>query len=662
MGKGENGKSSEYRRRSSAILIQITALVVIVALISGGASLLIFRRSQNRMIENSKDKLVETEAGVIASSHQFVPDISSMMWRNLAVPEYSPEELASAAAAGEITPSQEAANDLLKSMVDTNFFEIDAVVEAVPPSDENPNAVIVLSSNDDYMYEDLPEELKTLVEKDGDTYRLLEDGVPELGLKGEHLVTTHVSEAGNSGSALWYFDFKPMGRELAAIDAFYNKESGYINKVLGVVVGGSVLALVIITFFILSWLIRNRINKPIDELCAAAEQVMDGDLDVKVPVRKGEEFAGLKTVFNNMLRNLNALFVRLAGQDGPDIDVLERKPVTDGKKHRGRSRIPIYVTCLIAIVFIVSGVLSFMAFSRSQNRLIEKSKEYIVRRHATLVASAHDFFEPLLDKTYMAGDTLIRTDASPEELQKYLTQVLEALDKKEMNDLIYNTSAVLRDVVRTGLYGAQVAITFVPPRPPLMTEPANFMSSNDEFFFMEIPESFRELAENEDIKNEGYRGRIDDKNIYMLFEDGIPELKMEGETLTILLFQELALPGGSTAITQWYYINVPMGEELAAIDEFYSKESNAALLQAGVVLAVSLIVLVLISYFVLNLLIRKNITAPIDELADAAEKVMEGNFNVEVPVRKGEQFEGLKRAFNEMLKTIRDIANKNEDA
>ncbi|MBN1288086.1 MAG: HAMP domain-containing protein [Actinobacteria bacterium] len=51
------------------------------------------------------------------------------------------------------------------------------------------------------------------------------------------------------------------------------------------------------------------------------------------------------------------------------------------------------------------------------------------------------------------------------------------------------------------------------------------------------------------------------------------------------------------------------------------------------------------------------ITEPIDELADAAEQVIAGNLDMEVPVRRGEEFEGLKNAFNEMLRNIRKITS-----
>jgi len=60
-----------------------------------------------------------------------------------------------------------------------------------------------------------------------------------------------------------------------------------------------------------------------------------------------------------------------------------------------------------------------------------------------------------------------------------------------------------------------------------------------------------------------------------------------------------------------------------------------------------------ISFFVLSYLIRRRITEPIDELAAAAEEVVQGNLEVEVKVHEGGEFEGLERAFKEMVESFR---------
>lgn len=71
--------------------------------------------------------------------------------------------------------------------------------------------------------------------------------------------------------------------------------------------------------------------------------------------------------------------------------------------------------------------------------------------------------------------------------------------------------------------------------------------------------------------------------------------------------------------------------------------------------AACIIVLAFITFFILSYLIRKRIAKPIDELGEAAGKVMEGDLDIEVPLRKGEDFGNLKKAFNGMISSIRDV-------
>ncbi|MBN2168491.1 MAG: HAMP domain-containing protein [Actinobacteria bacterium] len=658
--KGNKRSDAKYRRGRSLILFQITVLVLVVVLISGGANLIIFRRSQNNLIEESKKKLIETEASVIASSHDFVsgflPDFPAYKEVAAQEPSVIKSDLSSAVAEGRTAPIQQATNEVLKNMVDTGFFELDAVVEAVPPTETGPGGLIIFASDNSFMYKELPRELADLVENNGKSYTLLKDGVASLGLDGEHLVTFYKNKSNPAGVTTWYFDFKPMHQELAAIDDFYSNESSYINIVLASVVGGSIIVLAIITYLILSWLLKRKITKPIDELAAAAEQVMEGDLDAKVTVRAGEEFEGLKAVFNRMLDSINAVFMK--SDEGESIEESAEKitpAAGELKKHKTRSRILIYITCLITIVFISSGIISFVVFSRSQSRLIQKSKEYIVRQHATLVASAHDFFGVFLEAKMFSTDQGGVDLATPEGTLKFLQESANALVTKTPSPAIDSISEVVRKVAETGLYEATSAVMVIPPTPPLVTKAIVFAASNSDDMFMELPETLSNLSNIEGMEDSGFNGKLNDHNAYFYFENGIPELGLEGETLVTFNSQEIVAAGSGMNISTWYYDFIPIGEEFEAINSFYSQENRNAMLQTGLVMLISTIVLIAISFFVLSYLIRKRITEPIDELADAAEQVANGNLDVQVPVRKGEEFEGLKNAFNEMIKSIRII-------
>jgi len=60
----------------------------------------------------------------------------------------------------------------------------------------------------------------------------------------------------------------------------------------------------------LIYLQGGRFTEPIDELSAAAERVMEGDLEVEITVREGEEFEGLKRVFRDMVDSIKRMIER----------------------------------------------------------------------------------------------------------------------------------------------------------------------------------------------------------------------------------------------------------------------------------------------------------------------------------------------------------------
>ena len=65
-----------------------------------------------------------------------------------------------------------------------------------------------------------------------------------------------------------------------------------------------------------------------------------------------------------------------------------------------------------------------------------------------------------------------------------------------------------------------------------------------------------------------------------------------------------------------------------------------------------------ISFFVLSYMIRRRITEPVDQLAAAAEQINEGNLDVDIAVHEGGEFEGLERAFKQMVDSWRTYIDK----
>lgn len=73
---------------------------------------------------------------------------------------------------------------------------------------------------------------------------------------------------------------------------------------------------------------------------------------------------------------------------------------------------------------------------------------------------------------------------------------------------------------------------------------------------------------------------------------------------------------------------------------------------------VAALIVIAISYLYFSYLIRREITKPIEELEQVATEVMDGNLDVELEVREGEEFENLKRSFMAMVESIRSIIGR----
>lgn len=326
-----DSKPGEKKRSGrSVILIQITALVVSVFLIAGIVSLVVFNRSLNHLVQRSKEKLIASDAQIICSAHKYVADLVAQIQTlsgQMTSIEQSGRDYLQAIATRTISPTQASLNVLLDDMIEDNLMGIDITMFVIPAISGITKAPLVfMSSEDDLIYKDVPDYISDLTEieeedntplrarvDDKNTYVFLENGVPEFGLKGPYLVTTYYFTVEGSSNALLFYDFKPMKDEIAAVNDYYRKEKNSVYAVLGVVIGVTAFVLILITFFVLSYLIRKRITRPIDELETAAAKVMEGDLDVEVPIRSGEEFGNLKRAFNEMIRSIRDVITRATG-------------------------------------------------------------------------------------------------------------------------------------------------------------------------------------------------------------------------------------------------------------------------------------------------------------------------------------------------------------
>lgn len=303
----ENIKA-DFKRKRSRILYQITVMIIVVLVAAGLASFFFFCGSQNRLVEKSVDKLIESEAGDFSSTYGVVTDfVATEYEQRFADPEVV-EGFVTAVMNEELTQEQEELSQLYQQMIDEGLIGTTLMISLLPPGEIFTDTIVIASSDESLIYEwQVPAYVLKALEEE-EPYIYMEDGIPELGFEGEQLILLKKYEGAQD--LLWFMAVRPMAEDVREINEFFDEEKSKTNLVLVLVIAGSVILIIIITFFVLSYLIRKQITEPIDELSAAAEQVMEGDLDVDVNVREGEEFEGLKRVFKEMIDSIKLMIER----------------------------------------------------------------------------------------------------------------------------------------------------------------------------------------------------------------------------------------------------------------------------------------------------------------------------------------------------------------
>lgn len=309
--------NKKHATARSRIMWEVTLLVWFVFTLSAILTALFYRSSSNNLIEKSKEKLIATEANNISTSFQFSNQLTTKL-AQATLPKSNQAEMATAVLTKTPAPIQLEANKVMKDYVEQETMGIkmvNIVLPSTPPA--IPEPLIIITSHQELVFNDVPESVMKIVEG-GKDYGFIEKGIPEWNMDQEQLVV--VTQAGEGyaqgeDQLVYAVGVKPMHEELKSIDDYYANENNKINTFLAAVIGISVTALFLITFVILNYLINSRITKPIDELSEAAEKVLEGDLDVEVPIRENEEFANLKKAFNEMIAHIRKMISRASGEE-----------------------------------------------------------------------------------------------------------------------------------------------------------------------------------------------------------------------------------------------------------------------------------------------------------------------------------------------------------
>ncbi|MBN2027138.1 MAG: HAMP domain-containing protein [Actinobacteria bacterium] len=624
-------QASRHGRTRSAIIVRITILVSAVIILSAMLTILLVRNSQRNLADKCTDCLLQTVAQNVSNSYNYIAHI--LMPGYVAQSEnLDMNEFASAMLHGEINGVQDALNHDLARMLDAGYLGLDMFMVVIPPSTMIKKPMVWACDEPELVYNwEVPGYMTSAIEEDA-PYLWMEEGVPELNLSGGYLVTQgKVENPLIPGLVISYFGFRPMQEEMDAARSFFDDKEKSANITLVLVMAGFMLAVLLVIFLLLNRLIKKRVIGPIDELSAAAEEVMQGNLDVDIRVREGDEFVDLKYAFKEMIQGLRGYIARSVGEEynGREDDA-EKRPL----QGRRKSSILWQIVFVLVIMLFVYGIAAFFVLRSSQESLIDHGTERLLQTEADNFISSLDYAIQLELPAYV--ESFASTD---------LKTMFADLDAERLSDLQRELDASMQEMVKAGFHGLEKVMLVVPSS---SVNPETIIwACNDESLIYEwqCPHYFDEA--------------LQDGTTYMLMPDGIPELGLSGEYLvTFIQVDNPLIP-----TMPFYYIALkPMSLELAAIDEFCDKERARANLFLASILEGSIILVIIILFLLLNHMINKQIVHPAEELSQAARKVMEGDLDVAVSVHEGEELEGLKRAFNEMVASLRDMLSKSVEA
>ncbi len=640
-------KDQESRRRlvekRNNTLYQITALIIAVFVLAGLASSFIYRRSQDRLIESSKDKLIQMQVDNVCANSSFVIDYLILLGENK-LRGMDAASLAAAAETGGRTVGQQYLDDRLANMVDARFMGIEAAAIFTLPSGDDPRTTIVAASEEGLVYAaQVPGAVEEAIEE-GVPYIWTEGGVPELGVAGTSLVVAKKVSLNGSLEA-GYVVVKPMAAEVAAAGEFFQGKRELYYQNLAAMITISVAAMSLLTLAFIVFLVRRRITRPIDELSDAAGKVIAGDLEVEARVCKGDEFEGLERAFNTMVKSLNAIISRSQPERGEGKGRGDDAPGHGRRRERGagagkavsrfkpaRSRTLLYITLFLVVMFLASGLADFLIFDHWQGDLVGDARDELVRGISGYFINASNYIRSTLDP--VITERMQEAGIQDFGIMEQYALMLEGKTSK-YQDFYIQFCEQLVDLGALGMEKIMVVLagSLIPDGATVVVA-----DEREKVYNWPIPPYLLEAMENGDP--------------YIYFADGIPELDLQGEyiiTIETFEFEDML---------QGYIGARSMHAEITELRGFSDRERRSIHLTLMPVMGGALIALILITFLVMRFLIHRNITGPVDELCVAVEQVMAGDLEVEIPVREGEELEGLKVALREMVESFRFLVER----
>jgi nitrogen fixation/metabolism regulation signal transduction histidine kinase len=316
MEKDKDRKKGVFAKKGSLLLYQVTCLLVILMIIAGFAIFFAYKASLDRLITKSTDNDIQTKVDSIISSNNYISDMVLLPQYMAKLNSIDYQDAFTHIMNKTPMPVQLEISGDLQQMVDQGLMGEDMIMAIATPTSFFPEPQVSLCSDESLVLNWQPPDYLMNAILEEKPYLWLENGVPELNKQDEYLITLQNYEQqmgmGTTGFTLKYcfVGFIPMHDDVVAIKSSYNSDKGRMIAVSALVIGCVIIAVVLLMLLVLSRLIRKRITEPVNELSVAANEVLEGNLDIKVDIHEGEELEGLKHAFNEMVESIRNMVIR----------------------------------------------------------------------------------------------------------------------------------------------------------------------------------------------------------------------------------------------------------------------------------------------------------------------------------------------------------------
>ena len=300
-------------RRKRSILFITTLALVLVLLVTYAVSFFFIYSAQNKFINDSVEERTKIKAeNMSAMAAYTLMTVGAAYTRSLGYDTETLAGLLTGLLERNVTDLQLKIGDKLREVAPLEQYGKRTLAMMVLPA--NPplveKSLVWAASDDSLVYKwEVPDYLSKAM-KEGTTYVLVKDGVPDLGLENEQLfVITPIplEQNGKQVTPVFLFNTLPMHDEIAGIKDFYNRERRSITILLLIIDLISLLLVVLIIYFVLNRLIKKQVTEPIEEVSATVEKIMKGDLDLGFEVKEGDGLGELKNALNAVVRSFRTL-------------------------------------------------------------------------------------------------------------------------------------------------------------------------------------------------------------------------------------------------------------------------------------------------------------------------------------------------------------------